>query len=98
MAELHGAPLPARLGQGAALALAATAVRLVFDPHALTGLSFRQGALFFSAVALAGALAGAGWYATDGLRSRGGWRRLAAHALAVLALGAFAVAIVAVLF
>ena len=98
LAEPHEAPLRTRVYQGAVLAIVLTAVRLALDPHALTGLSTVQVTLLVGAIAVAGAVAGGGYYVTDGLRAAGGWRRTSANVVALLAFCALACAIVVVLF
>ena len=94
----HAAPLSARLKEGAILAVLATVVRMALDPHALIGLPTSEVAGLLAGIAVLGTAAGAGYYATDGLRSAGGWRRAAAHVVTVVGFAAIVVVIVRVLY
>lgn len=97
MAQHHDAPLGTRVTQGMSVAVAGTAVWFMADSHSVTGLSVRQVAFLLIAVALTGALAGAGYYATDGLRASVGWRGVLAKAGSLLAFCALALVLVLVL-
>lgn len=95
----HGAPLRARMFQGAILVAFLTLLRL---PTAL-GESIPIGffLLAVAVVAVGGAVGGAVYYATDRLRARGTWRRTFANVFSLLAyagftLGAFALAVLLV--
>ena len=98
MTQHHGTPLGTRVGQGVSVALAATAVWFMVQAHSVTGLSVTQVALLLLAVALTGGLAGAGYYATDALRSRAGWRGAVATGVTWLACAALAFVLVRLLY
>ena len=80
------------------VALAAAAVWFMVQSHSITGLSVTQVALLLVAVALTGGLAGGGYYATDGLRTRAGWRGAVATGVTWLACAALAFVLVRVLY
>ena len=98
MAQHHGEPLRTRVVQGIGLAVATTAVDAALQPHGMTGLSAKQVTILLVAVALAGGIAGAGYYATDALRAYSGWRRTAANVLTLLVFCALAFVLVMVLY
>jgi hypothetical protein len=98
LAQHHGEPLRTRVIQGIGLAVAITAVNTVLQPHGMTGLSAKQVTILLVAVALAGGVAGAGYYATDALRAHSGWRRTGANVLTLLVFCALAFFLVMVLY
>jgi hypothetical protein len=87
--SVHAASLPTRILQGAGLALGVTALRLLIGPSELTAFHL---AVLTALVGFAGGVGGATYYALDGLRSRGGWRKASANVFSLLAFAAAAVA------
>lgn len=90
----HGASLPRRVLQGTALALFLTAFQILFGSKG-KDLSSAQLSVLSAGVALGGGVGGAVYFALDGLRARGGWRRIGANALSLLAYAAATVAFLA---
>ena len=96
LAQPHRKPLATRVFQGTVLAIVATAFQLAV--YGATGLSARQITVGLAASAVAGGLAGVAYYATDGFRASGGWRRTAANVLTLLGFCGLAFVLVMVLF
>jgi heme A synthase len=81
---------------GATLAVGFTALNYLWSdgrrPEAPVWLLL----LVFLVVGLCGAVGGATYHATEGLRARGGWRRRLADAATLLAFGMLALAVLVV--
>lgn len=90
----HGASLSTRVLQGTALALFLTAFQLLFGSQD-KGLTGAQLFVLSAGVALGGGVGGAVYFALDGLRVRGGWRKTVANVLSLLAYAGSAVAFLA---
>ena len=91
VATVHAAPLSTRILQGAGLTLGMTAFRLMAGPRSSSLTAFHLAVLTLI-VGLAGGVGGAAYYALDGLRSRGGWRKTYANVLSLLAYAGAAIA------
>ena len=72
-----------RMLQGAGILTALTALNLLIRGHRLE-VPLWAALAFFPVVAFCGAVAGATYYATDGLRASGGWRRRVANIATLL--------------
>ena len=98
-ASVHGASLRTRMLQGAGVAAALTVVNLLVRGVQLDVPSSMLVA-FLAAIAICGAAGGATYYATDGLRARGGSDRTLANvaSLLVYALLGFGMIVLALRF
>lgn len=94
MSILVRTDLPARMVQGAAVAVLMTVVNLaVQSAQGVNAIPFALSLLVLGVSAVAGLVGGAVYFATEPWRVRGGWRKTGVNVVTILVACAMAVAL-----